>query len=345
MRRRKALFVCVVTAVFLSGAVGCVQTERDDSSEIATVPPTDDVADGEQLLYLQRTTLKRFDIDSGETTIVRELPSADVQAAPGAPLLAYLSEGPSLTVLNLASEDEVDLGPGVAPLWKPGGGRIAFLRPAPGSCVEEGCPPLRAEVVLADPETGAPVTLLPRGRWSLLAWAGDDLLAFDARTLEVFALDASGEQTPLGLEPSEFWDASPDGSWMVRVGERGTVFAPRADRATGSIAVPIQGRLADGEWSPDGERVAAVVLRRARSHAVVFSPGQPEPVALPGSQGAAGNVVWSDDGDAVALARVDPSAGGRLEAIHCSVVDAPRCVSLFSWRRSITLLQLGSGAP
>ncbi|MFN2388195.1 MAG: hypothetical protein ABR575_01110 [Actinomycetota bacterium] len=294
------------------------------------------------VLYLDRAILRRLGSD-GTDEVVHRFPAADVFAAPGSDLVAYVTPGvPVVHIYDVASGRDQRIGLGLSPRWDQGGQRLAFLRPTEAPCEGEGCR-VRAEVMVVNAVSGDQRVVLAKGPWGLLGWAGERVVAYDADNLRVVAVAPGGAPIDLGIQPNGFWGASPDGRWLVTL-RRGRYRFERLDPAgapTGAtVAIAFDRVLGEGAWSPDAAAVAAIALGKGSSEVVLFSPGAPEPRAVDGSAGAAGNLVWSEDGTAFMFAQVDPERRGRLRAVVCRLDAARSCEPLFSWTEGVSLLKL-----
>jgi hypothetical protein len=315
------------------------------------------------LLYLRGASLHERDLDSGRDVRRLRLPSPDAYVAPRGRWVAVVRDArppvlgeedfaarPVLALVDLVSGRRVGLGPGFSPLWDASGESLAWLRPLGGrSCEGEVCVG-RAEVVaLGLPEMRSRV-VLGGGAWGLISWLGDRLLVSDGSDLSGVVLASEDGSSSIALRPSEVWGASPDGEVLLRTG-RGKAQFLKVDAGAGTgQATDVSGgshRLAEGSWSPEGGRLAAVeiVVRTSGVPAsrvvVVTRAGDVDAVA--GSQGAAGPVLWSPSGKQIAFARAAGPGKRRLEAVVCAVEPPGGCRSLFSWRRGITLLRLEEG--
>lgn len=305
------------------------------------------------LLYLRGARLHRLDLSTGGDEVLRTLPPAEVHAASASDWLALVTASgatdfaaePRLSLLHPDSGRLLRLGPGFAPLWRPDGDAVAYLRPVEErSCDAETCSG-RVEVVTAL-VSGERKTLLGPDHWTLLTWAGPRLLLGD--------LDDSGAVTIAGgpgpshqlpLAPAELWGASPDGRWVVVAGPSGAAFTPlsRVDELGTPRALATGGRLAEGAWSPQSDAVAAVVLRGVRdgvpSSRMVLSSPAGASRALRGSKGAAGAPLWSADGRAIAFPQAVGKAQDRLRAQVC-MVEGSSCRSWLKWTDEVRLLRL-----
>ena len=294
-------------------------------------------------------------VATGADRVLARLPSRDVYAAPGSIDLAYVLSGrgprrggdfvedPRLFLFDPFTGRRDEVGSGHSPLWHARGRLLAFLRPVGDRrCLAERCVG-RAQVVALDLDTRRAEVVLPAGRWGLLGWAGNSLLVAgedDLGRIEAVARDGTRRSIPVA--PSRVWDASPDGRWLATAEPGGIGLSSLgADRLSGARVVSLDGTPADGAWAPDSSKLAAVVLSQPRNGRVVLVavPGR-FPRSLSGSRGAVGNVVWSSDGSALAFAAVAGRGGQRLKAVHCRLVNAPRCRALFSWSEGVLLLGL-----
>lgn len=303
--------------------------------------------------------MRRFDVATERDESIARLPSADVRAAAASGWIAALVDRrppavgeedfavePHLELLDAATGDRVAAGPGFSPVWNPDGSRLAWLRPVePRSCFGESCSG-RVEVAVLDPSSSARRRVLPPGRWALLGWAGDALLVSEVDDPDhVLLASLDGSVESLDVVPSELWGASPDGGWIVTVSASGVeVAALQGGAVEERSPVPLRATaLAEGSWSPGGDRLAAVALRAGtggvpRSRVVVVVPGPRRAAAVEGSDGAAGSVLWSRDGAWIAFARQVGPGARRLRAVVCRLGGG--CRGLFSWTDDVELLRL-----
>ena len=340
----------------IAGAVlfGCSTSSDGRIADQETGRPSSsapELSDQKQLLYLRGTRLERLDIETGDQKRVARLPVPDVVASLSTRWIAFIAgaptaaddfiEAPGLYVRDLAGGDDISMGPGIAPMWNPLDDRVAFLRPVePRDCEVETC---KGAVTVAVARPGDAVReLLPAGRWGLLAWAGDLLLVADGTDLDHTVVVGPGVRTSLAVPPFEIWDASPDGRWLVTVGSEETRVLPlEAGRIAGPGAeVDLgNGALGDGSWAPDSSRLAATLQGGRPTRVVIIDPDDPTAQPVPGSAGAAGQVLWSPSGSALTITR-SAHGGRRLEAAYCPVDQGSRCRALFSWIQDVVLLRM-----
>ena len=305
------------------------------------------------LLYLRGARLHRLNLRTGGDEVLRTLPPADVHAAPDSAWLALVSDPratdfaaqPRLSLLHPDSGRRRSIGPGFAPLWRPDGAAVAYLRPVEErSCDAETCAG-RVEVVTAG-LSGERDILLGPGHWTLLTWAGPRLLVADLD--DPGAVTITGGPGPphrLPLAPAEIWGASPDGRWVVVARPRDAAFIAlsRAAELGRRRGLRPGGRLAEGAWSPHSDTVAGVVLQGigdgVPSSRVVLSSPDGASRALRGSKGAAGAPLWSPDGRAIAFPQAAGKARDRLRAQVC-MVEGSSCRSWLSWTDEVRLLRL-----
>jgi WD40 repeat protein len=309
-----------------------------------------------QLLYMKGSSLHRMNVQTGKDELVAELPNGDVQAAPSSDRLAYVAGrgggedfdvAPEITLMQPDTGRQVDLGAGLAPLWHPEGGRLAYLRPIEArACSGESCSGA-VEVVVYEVGSGTRTTLLGPGRWSLLSWAGPLLVVGDQRRPAVTVMAGPDSNRRLELPPSSVWGASPDGGWLVAVHRFEAEFVRFGPSGLGGARVPLSlggRRLAEGAWSPDSRRVAAVLLQVAggipETRLALLSPGSPAPEPVASSRGAIGRPLWSEDGRSLVFAQVTGPGGGRLRARWCPVASGGDCRTLLSWKDDVRLLEL-----
>jgi hypothetical protein len=292
-----------------------------------------------------------MDIDTRVRSRVARLAVPDVVASRSTPWIAFVEgstvgaddfiESPILYLRDVNNGDEIEVGPGFAPMWHPLDDRVAWLRPVePRDCEVETC--TGAVTVVVGRPGGEFQELLPAGRWGLLAWAGDFVLVADGTDLDHTTVVGPGVRTELDVPPSEIWDASPDGRWLVTVGADGAeVVRLEAGRMAGSgIELDLGGKaLGDGSWALDSSRLAATVGSGRAARVVIVGPETPMARPVRGSGGATGTVLWSPSGTALTITR-SALGGRRLEATHCAVEGGGGCRRLFSWVQDVLLLRM-----
>lgn len=340
----------------VAGAIlaGCSDTPSNGAADRPSPEPNSSLpalSDDKELLYLDGTTLERFDIESGTQTRIVRLPTLDVSASRSTEWIAYVIgievaaddfiESPVLHLRNVTTGEDIEVGPGFSPLWHPLDDRLAFLQPVePRNCEVETC---RGGVTVAVAGPGTDIgELLPAGRWGLLTWAGDHLLVVDGSDLSHTVVAHPDGRSELDVSPSEVWDASPDGRWLVTVGPAGAELHPLEAGVPAGAPVDIDlgdAVLGDGSWSPDSSRLAATVRAGGRAQVAVVGSEDPEARPLAGSDGATGALLWSPSGSGVTLTRSTPG-GRRLEAAYCPVDSGARCRGLFSWVQDVVLLRM-----
>ncbi|MDQ3767732.1 MAG: hypothetical protein M3346_10350 [Actinomycetota bacterium] len=340
------------------------QVEKNDAPDARDRSPQQVPSERSSLLFLDDNSLLRLDVASGRKTRLGAFPAPDVRASQDSGWIAYVVPGqpmseahpdfladPRLRLFDAGSGGEVSLGRGFSPLWDPSGSKVAYLKSSPTrSCDGETCAG-GVSVRMAWPGTDRSETVLEEGSYGLLGWAGNRLLVADASdTAHILSVAASGNELRLPLTPSQFWGASPDGRWMVRVGAKETAFVRLQDGRLTAETTPIPlGRrlLAAGAWASDSSGVAAVALGgRTAPEVVLFSPEDPELRPLPHSSGVSGAPLWSSDGDFLVFPRDSGGKNGALDASLCPTSASPSqspkggCRSLLSWREGVVLLRM-----
>lgn len=267
---------------------------------------------GEERLILSKGhELLAWYPDTGEREAIAAIPATDAVASPGSELIAYVAAGsgevdpdfvkrPALHLFDPADGSSRPLGSGVAPMWSATGAGLAYLRPTEArGCDGERCKGA-TEVVLYEPADDETTVLSEPGGWALLGWVGDRVLASEESDLSVSHLLSPERDEELEIEPSEFWDASPDGAWIIRVDRTGAAsfVAFREGRLGRAIDIELNGAaMADGAWSHDSKRVALALVTPRGSSLALVSPQNPAPVTLDASKGAVGPVLWGPEGD------------------------------------------------
>ena len=354
-------------AIAILTATACTEEAGGGGPQTSETPETPDdepqEAGPESLLYLDGRKLMRFEVESGEHERLARLPSADVSVSPDATRFVVVEETaanpnpdeyvkPRLRIGDVdGSGKTTDLGPGYGPQWSPDSTRVAAVvgdigficgseaRIRRGEEAPEGCVP--AEQVVSFPATeeagDATIVLGPTKGWSLLGFTAGDRVAgiSHRRAVVIGAPEGKGDPTPLGFEPQEVWDVSPTEPVLLMVQKRRTLFAAPGEGSAPPLKLK-GSSLGDGSWSPDGARVAVVLLRPGSGDRLgVIDVNANEVEVVPDSQGAQGNVVWGPEGS-FAYVRTDPGQPAKLQAVLCS--EDLSCEQAFSWRSRVALL-------
>ena len=333
-------------------------TESTPSSSLPSADPSQQPDGGTHLLFLRGRVIRSFDLDGVVQEPVVTLPGDNavlsVDGTTAAVVTAAVPTGndqdfleyPEVQTIDLASGAREILGPGFSPLWS-ASGSLAYIEPVERrACDGEVCSG-RVRVVVAG-AGGSPQPVTSPGRWGLLSWAGNRLLAADQSDLRrTVSVGQDGAAASLAIPPSEVWGASPDGRWLVRTTRRSsTILALDASGAPAGRAIEMDldgAALGPGAWAPDSSMVAAVAIKAARggipvSTMLTLSTAGPPPRAVPGSRGAVGNVIWSPDSSRFVHAQATGPGGSRLSARLCDLDGA--CKSIFHWTQGVTLLAL-----
>ncbi len=266
--------VAVLLVVTLAGASAVALLRDSDSDPEQRFVPRQ-AATG--ALYLSGDTLSRLDLDSGATRPIGRAPTNDLHASDASPWVAYVVSGagaqgeedflaePVLRTINVDTGAESEIGPGFNPLWHPTDARLAYLRPiVERRCSGERCRGL-FEVVVYDADSKISTELREPGRFNLLAWSGDRVLVSNESDLSVtLSLGSKADVERLDIEPSELWDASPDGRWLLRSDPSGATLIDLESGDESAVQID-EGVLADGAWSPDSKHIATGVLNEART--------------------------------------------------------------------------------
>lgn len=339
----------VALVVTLAGAAAFAVLRTSDSAPSPRSAPSH-AATG--ALYLSGDTLARLDFDSGTTRPIGRTPTNDVYVSDASPWVAYVVSGagargeedfltePVLRTTNVDTGAATEVGPGFSPLWHPTDARMAYLRPiVERQCSGETCRGL-FEVVVYDADSEVSTELTEPGRFSLLAWSGERVLVANESDLSVtLSLGSKGDVERLDIEPSELWDASPDGRWLLRSGPDGATLIDFDSGEDSAVQID-QGTLADGAWSPDSKRIVAGVLNEARTKTRALLIGVPQGDVreitdeLPGIL----DVNWAPDARQFGFLAF-AGRSNRTELNLCSSVDA-ECEIVGSPLRRAILLRL-----
>ena len=300
--------------------------------------PTDGtVSSWSELVYIDGTTLQIYDLASGRSSEVRDLPSADVAVTPDG--LRWVAarethpagpgpEGfrrPDLVMASTMAKDTPHrLGPGRSPLWSTDSTAVAAIVPR-----RQG----EAIVVYRLPD-GVHETAAPSDeRWTFIGWEGTDIVAIGSRSGVVMVSSRDDTIAALHVSPSSQWGVSPAGGAHLVIGKRGPAISGTYARSITGI----DGTLGDGAWSWDGRYIAATILtREGRSQLALIDATSGAVTNVPDGKGAQGNVVWAATSETFAFARIDPSARGRLQAVVCTI--ELHCDTAFAWRGGVRLL-------
>lgn len=295
--------------------------------------------------------MRTYDVDDGSSRTIVELPSSDATASAGS--VVYVTSAtpttgdedfiasPELHLYDVSSERDVTIGPGNSILWHPQGGRFAYLEPTGARvCEGEVCDGSN-ELVVAEIGSERRITLSRGEVYAPLAWLADRVvMSRKTPSPTTVAIAESGESQDLGVPPAEFWGASPDGEWLVRSVPARVDFEsarPGGDKVTVEMPGSV---LGEGAWAPDSTRLAAVSLRESgTSRLVLLDPSGSNFETVPRSEDAAGPVLWSPDGRALAFTRSAGPNGLKSQAVVCEAAQGGLdCRSAFSWVRGVTLL-------
>ncbi|MDQ4124384.1 MAG: hypothetical protein M3134_02130 [Actinomycetota bacterium] len=313
----------------------------------------------DEVLYLSGTALVRRNLENDKEKAVGTIETPSVYASPGSQWVAYVTSEkvkdddfaaePVLHLYDPETGDESDHGPGVAPVWNATGTHVAFLRPVePRDCQGETCAgDVQIGVVEAGSDADATL-LLDAGKYSILGWAGEWVLVSDFEDpTQVIAVNLDDDRTVLGMPASQFWDASPDGRWIVKTNAKKTelVSWDGDELAEERVAVDLGDyQLLEGAWAHDSSRVAAVVGLPGRrgmqeTRVVTFSPEDPELVEVADSFGATGTVMWAVDNEAVVFASLLDPKRALFQAKSCALGNESTCEVVTSWTEGVALLR------
>jgi hypothetical protein len=343
--RLVAILLGVVLAVVV--ALIAFRDKASDHPSRSAPPPA-----AASALYLSNDTLSRLDFDSGTARPVGRTPTTEVHASEVSSWLAYVVAGdgaqggedflaePVLQAIDTENGATTEIGPGFNPLWHPTDTRLAYLRPmAPRRCSGESCEGL-LEVVVYDPESNKSTVLTEPGQFNLLAWSDDRVLVADGSDLSVtLSLGSKGDVERLDLKPSELWDASPDGRWLLHSTSEDAILVD-LDSGRERVLSLGQGDLAEGAWSPDSKHIVAGVLNeaRTRTRALLIDVASGEVHAVTGDLPGILGVTWAPGARQFGfLTFVDRS--NRTELNLCSVKDV-RCQVVGPPLRRAILLRL-----
>ena len=367
-----AIAIAVLLFSLLSGDDGPGTAEGDGPGPVAGNAASALEGGPHEILYLSGTSLVRRDVEEGTEEPVGTLESASVYASPASSWIAYVeakSAGgdddfaaePVLHVFDPEDDEDARYGAGVAPVWNRSGTHVAFLRPLePRNCQGETCSG-EVRIGVVEAATGDESLLLEPGRYSILGWAGEWILVSDFENPSVVTAVSARADEPVQLDmpASQYWDASPDGRWIVKTNAKKTEFVPFENGELGDDRVAVDlgdFRLLEGAWAHDSSRVAAVVsiesevtkekrgkrrvVKQGESTRIVtFSPDDPKPQMVNGTFGATGTVLWSVDNESIVFANlVDPSRA-LFQAKSCFVGNESGCTIVTSWTEGVTLLR------
>jgi hypothetical protein len=346
--RIAAVAVLILVLASCDQADGTADPEGSESASSEAGP----VENARALIYLEEGRLVTLDLESEDVHRSTELPSSDIALSPDTERFVVVEETsplgpgpegfrqPRLVLGSTEDQPSEPLGPGRSPLWSPDGGLVAAIAPStkPGDCPKvetEGSGCLQEQVVVYDPSSPGTVEIVtdPAAGYSLLGWAGD----------EVLSLRPPGEavlgNTPIPIPTSELWGVSPRGNDVLIVDDAGSSFSS-IDAEAPYARIVIDGRLGDGSWSPNGDWVSAVVLTPAgtklSSILTLIDSQTGEATRVSAGEGAQGQVVWQKDSARFAFARINPDQPRKLQAVECTI--ELECRSLFSWVQGVTLL-------
>lgn len=342
--------------------------DDDEGSTGGSVPTGANAASSleggpDEVLYLSGTSLIRRNLESGKERPAGTIESPNVYPSRGSQWIAYVTSKkvpdddfaaePVLHLYDAETEEETAHGAGVAPVWNPSGTHVAFLRPVePRECQGETCSG-DVQIGVVDTASGSESLLLEPGKYSILGWAGEWVLVSDfTNPGTVISVSLDDEQKVLDMPASQYWDASPDGSWVVKTNTKKTEFIAIEDGELGDERVEVdlgEYQLFEGGWAHDSSRVAAVVAEvptegRAAdvadtSRVVTFSPDDPGIAEVGDSFGATGTILWSVDNDSIVFASLIDPRRALFQAKHCPLGNESGCEIVTSWTEGVTLLR------
>jgi hypothetical protein len=302
------------------------------------------------LLYLRNLELRRIDLRSGRDVRIGAMPTKDVVASRVSPWLAYVVPqrpqpgarpdfvpDPLLRAVDIESGEDRLVGPGFSPLWHPARDWVAYLHPHERRrCLGERCDGL-STIAVYDPATDEATTLTRPGRFVLLGWSGDDIVfSNEADLSSTLTVGPDGTFAALPLPPSEYWGAAPNGSLLLRSRPgRAVVLSPSGEPLR-RLGIGREA-LAEGAWSPNGDRIAAVVLdNRGRSTVSLVDPRSGSISAL--ERAEATTFTWHETSKSFAFVAADPQAF-RADLMLCEI-GAAECESVGRGPARISLLRL-----
>jgi hypothetical protein len=342
--------VAIVLVVVLAGASAfavLVSSESPPPSRIVRPSPATSA------LYVSGDTLLRLDFDSGDVRSIGRTPTSDVFASNSSSWIAYVVSGdgaqggedflaePVLRTLDPETGASNEIGPGFNPLWHPTAPRFAYLHPiVRRQCSGESCRGL-FEVVVYDADTQKSAVLTEPGRFNLLAWSGERVLVANESDLSTTLSlgESRGDVERLDLAPSELWDASPDGRWLLQTASDIATLVDLDSGRERGLAID-RGVLADGAWSPDSDHIVAGVLNEARTktHAVLIDVSTGDVRAITDELAGILGVTWTSDASQFGFLTF-VGGSNRTELNLCSVKDI-RCEVVGPPLRRTILLRL-----
>lgn len=171
--------------------------------------------------------------------------------------------------------------------------------------------------------------------WLILSWAdGDSVVAADPTGRLVIGGPGRSPEA-LAFTADEVWGASPTAYELLIVQGRRTYFARPGVDVSPNLRLEAA-RLADGAWSPDGAKVASVLVTDTGTELGLVTVDSGAIARPEAGLDAQGQVVWHSSGDWFAFARIAADDAGKLEAVVCSV--ELECDALFRWRDGVRLL-------
>lgn len=290
-------------------------------------PTPEPVADTQTLVYVRDSRLEAWDPVSDERIVLGPIPTPDAALSPDGEAIAVVRDLAPGTDPEGYGEPEIvtgpvggalrPLGPGSSPLWSPEGKHIAALD-------ESG-------VVLYEVATGEAETVLEGENWDLIGWTSSGILAVGPEGATIGSQD--GEPEFLTISPSSLWGISPTSRVILSLEDETATFTSL--ESGGEVPAEVTTALGDGAWAPDGSKLAVIEIRRgSRLH--LLDPADGRALDMDEGKGAQGSVVWSQDSDLFAFARIDPDDKLSLQAVICTV--QLQCEEAFSWSQGVRLL-------
>lgn len=348
---KRPITLVLLAALVLAVAAGAYWFTTNDSDpsgvggdgdEVARDLTEDEVLDSAPLVYyVEGDALKSIGARDDEGEIVREGLSPYVTGADQATYVTWVEFGsgdqPVIQLYDRAADEKETIS-GTAPVWDEAGQRFAYLSPTRlGSCSETDCE-VPVQVVVFDTGSGESKLWLDQGRWSIVGWAGDELIVGDAKNKSRSSIvDAEGDTRRLRIAFGDIKSVSPDGEWVISSKQSGPELVRIADGIDRSPLGDNDDTVTFVDWASDSSRAAVVATFDEDPPRLFIVDTESRSIEPFNEDEVVGEVFWGPDDQGVVLTRVDRDEL-QLQASFCRIEAPDKCVSLLEWQTNIRVV-------
>jgi hypothetical protein len=312
-----ALIVAIVVNV-RSEPNGTDGQPTPSAAPLVSIPPPPAVAPSPQAIpsggqlpntmtYLEPTDtgtlVKRIDLRTGTISQLFEAPGRQVALPATGDRAAYVVSTPApgsaatsgsptpalpiVHVVDLRTGKDVSVGEGFGPVWSSDGTHLAAIRTTPQG-------PEIVAMTTSEPQL-RPITTWAT-EWTILGWAGDQLLVFGL-PFRMYLASMDGGLQQLPTPSAEIHDPSPDGRWVFAVSQQGDAVFLRLGQSEPVVIDLGPWQLGNAHWTNNDLVVAAAATGTevdAPSTVLVLDPEAGSMLKVPHTQGVVAAFPSSD---------------------------------------------------